>query len=476
MLRPSLRRLNEHAPDYFNCLVSRRKVARTSPSSGPLGCTTFAAKDNIATTLEPTTCGSKILGNYTSPFQATVVTQLESAGSVLVGKANMDEFGMGSSTTFSSHGPTLNPRFSEKRIAGGSSGGSAAAVAAGLADYALGTDTGGSVRQPASYCGVVGFKPSYGRISRYGVVAYAQGLDCVGILGKNVQLTRTVFGVLDQHDEKDITSMAQVTREQISQKQRRSTQTRKFSIGIPQEFLLDEVHPETLSILASLLGKLIQQGHSVHPVSISAIGNSLSAYYTLATAEAASNLSRFDGIRYGNGVFAEKAEANVESKDSQGKADANAQNLIIQNRTHNLGSEVQRRIILGNYTLSSEAGDNYVRATQHRKKLVQEFDQVFAFPNYLWGDAVATGGVCDVLIGPTAFGKAPTFEEYQEQQKETFLNEYLNDIFTVPASMAGLPAVSVPYGHGDCGVQVMGQYGDDATVLEVAELIETITG
>ncbi|KAJ8146399.1 hypothetical protein OY671_000556 [Metschnikowia pulcherrima] len=465
-MRPSFRKLNELAPDYFNCLVSRRRFQRTQRSSGALGNTTFAAKDNIATTIEPTTCGSEILKSYISPFQASVITQLEQAGSVLVGKANLDEFGMGSSTTFSCHGPTINPRFKEKHIAGGSSGGSAAAVAAGLADFALGTDTGGSVRQPASYCKIVGFKPSYGRISRYGVVAYGQGLDCVGILSENVALATRVYSVLDRYDEKDITSMPTETRQLISKKQSSIDKSRRLKIGVPQEFILDETQSSTTEMLNSVLSDLMKMGHLVHPVSIPSIGKSLPAYYTLATAEAASNLSRFDGLRYG--------QPSPRSGNKKPETQINGQSLIAKQRARELGPEVQRRLILGNYTLSSEAGDNYFRATQHRKKVVEEFNEVFSFPNYLWGAVQASHEGCDVLVGPTAFGKAPSFEESATQRKETFLNEYLNDIFTVPASMAGLPAISVPYHNSDCGIQIMGQYGDDDTVLKVAELIEAL--
>ncbi|OBA19356.1 amidase signature enzyme [Metschnikowia bicuspidata var. bicuspidata NRRL YB-4993] len=465
MIRPSLRRLNEFALDNFNCLVSRRRFRRSLPLSGPLGNTTFAAKDNISTTQEPTTCGSKILETYVSPFQATVITQLEKAGLVLVGKANMDEFGMGSSTTHSSHGPTINPRFTENRICGGSSGGSAAAVAGRIADFALGTDTGGSVRQPASYCGIVGFKPSYGRISRYGVVAYGQGLDCVGILSNNVKTASKVYSVLDEYDEKDITSMPVSTREAVFKNHNENDMSRKLKIGIPQEFILDELHPETRAMLGSVLEDLMDAGHAVYPVSIPSIGKLLSAYYTLATVEAASNLSRFDGLRYGSGA---------RDNDKRADGDTNGQSLIARQRTKYLGPEVQRRIILGNYTLSSEAGDNYLRATQHRSKIVEELNQIFELPNLLWGPSAVSRGTCDVLIGPTAFGKAPTFAEYELQRRDTFLNEYLNDVFTVPASMAGLPAISVPYGKGDCGVQVMGQYGDDETVLRAAELIERL--
>lgn len=456
MARPALRLFQAYR-DPYNCLV----LARTHPlpaSHGPLSNTTFVAKDNFATTLEPTTCGSKMLQNYVSPFTATAVKLLEAAGLVMVGKANMDEFGMGSSTTFSASGATLNPRFAQPHIAGGSSGGSAAAVAAGLADFSLGTDTGGSVRLPASYCGIVGFKPSYGRISRYGVVAYGQGFDCVGIMAKDVATTSKVFSVLDQHDPKDITAMPVEIRQSIdAEQEKRKEEERKGSlrIGVPQELILRELKPEAMVQFQKTVARLMDMGHTVHAVSVPAIFKLLAAYYTLAPAEAASNLSRFDGIRYGH----------------CGEA-ASGDKLIVKNRSEGLGTEVQRRIILGNYTLSSESGDNYFRATKLREMLVAELNDVFAMPNHIVGTGGAAGG-CDVLLAPTAFGQAPSFEQYEKERDETFLNEYLNDVLTVAASMAGLPAISVPCEDEDYGVQIMGQLGDDKLVLEVAAMAHT---
>lgn len=453
--------------------------------SGKLAGLTYVAKDNICTKDLPTTCASKILSNYTPPFSATVIDQLDAAGLVCVGKGNLDEFGMGLSTMFSHFGASINPRYKEQRICGGSSGGSAAAVAGGIADFALGTDTGGSVRQPASYCGIVGFKPSYGRISRYGVVAYGQGFDCVGILAHDVHTTKKVYETLDVYDEKDITSMSIQIREKTKLKGDVVTTSecsessggsdlsvdngggkrqRRLRIGIPKEFLLTEVHEETTAEVESILHKLVKLGHSVYSVSIPSMGRLLSAYYTLATVEAASNMSRFDGIRYGN---------SVNSLDSLGSELVSSDALIRKNRSDGLGTEVQRRLILGNYTLSAESGDNFYKATRIRRRLVNEFNDVFSMPNYLTALPPPEHG-CDVLIGPSASGMAPLMDEYKDEVRRNFLNEYINDVYTVPASMAGLPAISVPCKNKDYGIQVIGQYGDDETVLDVAELIESL--
>lgn len=450
MFRAGRRLLAGIAHEPHNSVVLTRNKIKLG--FGPLASTTFIVKDNFTTTDEPTTCGSLMLKEYVSPFDAAAVQLLEGAGLALVGKSNMDEFGMGSSTTYSVHGVTLNPRYKEKRISGGSSGGSAAAVAAKLADFALGTDTGGSVRQPASYCGVVGFKPSYGRISRYGVVSYAQGFDTVGILAREVATARRVFDVLDKYDEKDITSLPVSIRESIAADKR---SMEKMNIGIPQELLLAELSEESIAQFENVLVKLMLLGHTVKPVSVPSIGKLLSAYYTLATAEAASNLSRFDGIRYGHS-----------SESGSGTE------RIARNRVDGFGPEVQRRIVLGNYTLSSESGDYYLKATQVRKKLVEQFNHVFALANPLTGAAGSAEG-CDVLMSPTTFGRAPTVKDFEKDTKANFLNGYINDVLTVPASLAGLPAISVPCENQDFGVQVMGQYGDDITVLELAEIIES---
>lgn len=449
MIRTSIRLLAEAKRDTYNSLVLSRLATRNG--KGVLANTTFIAKDNISTTNEPTSCGSPMLKEYKSPYDASVVTLLEDAGLTLVGKSNMDEFGMGSGTTFSVHGATLNPRYEDNRVSGGSSGGSAAAVAAQLADFALGTDTGGSVRQPASFCGIVGFKPSYGRISRYGVIDYAQGFDTVGILAQDVSTTRRVFEVLDKYDEKDITSLPQSLRDNIAQQRKKKG---SLSIGIPKEFLLAELSEEIILLFEKVLAKLMELGHSVKPVTIPSIGKLLSAYYTIATAEAASNLSRFDGIVYG-----------ADSDYSSGME------RIAHNRSMGFGPEVQRRIVVGNYTLSSESGDHFFRASRIRRQLVEEFNDIFAMANPLAGEAGNSDG-CDVLMCPTACGRAPTLEEFENDLDANFLNGYINDVLTIPVSMAGLPAISVPCEDGDFGVQVMGQYGDDQTVLEVAKVIE----
>lgn len=452
------RLLSAVAHDPFNCLIS--SIPPNAPKLGRLSGLRYVAKDNICTKDILTTCGSKMLESFKPPFSATVVTRLEEQGLVLVGKGNLDQFGMGLSTLNSHYGPTLNPRAPD-RICGGSSGGSAAAVAAGLADFALGTDTGGSVRQPASYCGIVGFKPSYGRISRYGVVAYGQGFDCVGILAPNVDTTVKVYGALDEHDPRDITSMSVELRSKIASIRRPLVATRSLKIGVPEQFLLSEVHEQTLKEVETVLQRLMDIGHQVVPVSVPSMGRLLSAYYTLATVEAASNMSRFDGVRYGTSI--ECRPGDLVPSDM----------LIRRNKTNGLGPEVQRRLILGNYTLSSESGDNFYRATKLRRQLVREFNDIFAMENCMTHLPGNTNG-CDVLIGPTASARAPLVDEYHSDVERNFLNEYVNDVYTVPASMAGLPAISVPCSDQDYGIQVLGQYGDDATVLSVARLIEDL--
>ncbi|SGZ46948.1 CIC11C00000000819 [Sungouiella intermedia] len=449
MLRKTSRLLTQTSRDAYNSIIVSRLAVFNS--LGALANTAFIVKDNISTTDEPTSCGSPMLKEYVSPFNASVVKLLEDAGLTMAGKSNLDEFGMGSGTTFSVHGPTINPRYSEKRVCGGSSGGSAAAVAAELADFALGTDTGGSVRQPASYCGIVGFKPTYGRISRYGVVAYAQGFDTVGILAREVATAERVFKVLNKYDEKDITSLPQSIRDQITSNKRDTT---SLVIGVPKELLLAEISEDVTVQFEKVLTRLMDLGHTIKPVSIPSIGKLLSAYYTLATAEAASNLSRFDGIVYGS-----------DSDFSSGM------DRIAHNRSVGFGAEVQRRIVLGNYTLSSESGDYFLRATRVRRQLVQELNDIFIMANPLTGEAGNPGG-CDLLISPTAFGRAPLLEEFESDTQSNFLNGYINDVLTIPGSMAGLPSISVPCEDKDFGVQIMGQFGDDMKVLEAAEIVE----
>lgn len=451
--------------DGWNCIVQAARKQPLRHANGALRHTRFAVKANIAVKDHLTTCGSEILSNYTSPYTATCVKRLLDSGSEFLGITNMDEFGMGLSLTALVHGPVVNPLYRhQKHISGGSSGGSAAAVSAGLCDFALGTDTGGSVRQPASYCGVVGFKPTYGRISRFGVVPYAQTLDTVGILAGSIEMARKVFAVLDAHDENDITSMGERTRQKTSIESKENYEKSQESalslvIGIPQEFLLQDISEAMMSEFQAVVELLMDNGHAVVPVSIPLVSHALSAYYTLATAEAASNLARYDGIRYGK-LRPEGAKSIPQ--------------LIAQTRSAGFGPEAQRRIVLGNFALSSESHGHYGRATQIRRNLAIEINGVFKRENPLTGSAFA--GPCHVLLSPSALGCAPSFQQYEEETTANFLNGYANDILTVPASLAGIPAVSVPARDKRFGVQVMGQFGDDDVVLKVAQMIEKLVG
>lgn len=430
--------------DKWNSLTDVVVVDAISP--GVLSGTSYICKDNIVTKHSCTTAASKLLIDYKSPFDATVVKLLLTNGLKLCGKSNLDEFGMGSANTNSYFGPTLNPLYSEAHVAGGSSGGSAAAISAGLASFALGTDTGGSVRLPASYCGVVGFKPTYGRISRWGVIPYAQTLDTVGILSKDVGTIKKVFEVLDVYDSKDPTSLPQKVRESIIH-----TNSEKLTIGIPREFLIEELSSEVRHAWTSALTKLVELGHTLKSISIKGISTALPTYYTLATAEAASNLARYDGVRYGY-------------------SSGSLKDFITFNRTESLGKEVQRRIILGNYTLSSDSGDHYLQATKVRQELVDEFSEVFNNEHALFkAKPTRSADRCDLIVSPTSIGAAPPLDEFLMNDKSNFLNSYVNDILTVPASLAGIPAISIPF--GGVGIQLMGQFGDDRLVLDVASQV-----
>lgn len=418
-------------------------LSRRPPQIGPLPLR-YVVKDNICTKDEPTTCASRTLSNYTSPFDATVVELLLAAGLQLTGKTNMDEFGMGLASVNLYYGPVVNPLSrNEALVAGGSSGGSAAAVAEGAVDFALGTDTGGSVRLPASYCGIVGFKPTYGRVSRWGVIAYAQLLDTVGILARDVDTVEKAFGVLDKHDERDPTSLSN----RFRTKKKRS----KFVVGVPEEFSIGELLGDARHAWKQALRQFQHHGCEIRSVSVPSIKNLLAAYYTLVTAEAASNLARYDGVRYGSAELPRST----------------AIALLEHNRKAGFGPETQRRIILGNYTLSSESGNHYLRATNIRRKIVHELNAVFSQPNLLTGDTGARDGV-DILVSPTAFSTPPTIKEYKKTTEANVLNGYINDVLTVPASLAGVPAISVP---GKVGIHIMGQHGDDHGVVEAAKLL-----
>lgn len=433
--------------DKWNSIIKPiDQISPRSPAGGRI--LTYTAKDNILTK-GTTTCGSRILAKFASPYNATVI-DLFNAKMALIGKANLDEFGMGSSTTNSMFGPTYNPLYPAKDyIVGGSSGGSAASVAAKLCDFSIGTDTGGSIRLPASNCGLYGFKPSYGRISRWGVIAYAQTLDTVGIVARDVDVIKMVFNLLDKHDDKDPTCLGDDIRQEISHSADLRTQTRdgKFVFGVPQELIVEELTGNAKEKLTKAAETLLDQGHTVNLVSIPSIKRSLLAYYSIATAEATSNLSRYDGIRYG---------------------DANGD--IAMARTEGFGSEVQRRIILGNYTISSTSGDHYAKANELRKALVDEFNDIFYLPNHLVEASKPSDlAKCDFLLSCTTISKPITVQEFIRNEQNNLLQAYTNDILTVPMSLAGLPTLTIPFGENSVqGLQIFGQYGDDQGVLNVA--------
>lgn len=438
----------------------------------PLNGKTVAVKDNIATSSLPTTAASKILSTHRSPFEATVVKILKQNGAKISSKANLDEFGMGSHSQNSYYGPVHNQfmRDGVPLSPGGSSGGSAVAVATGQCWAALGTDTGGSVRLPAAYTAMVGFKPSYGLLSRWGVIQYANSLDTVGVLAKTTQDARTLFEILDRYDEQDPTSLPISVRQRIRSDPR--TAEKGLRIGIPLEYIITELSPAVRAAYSSILHALQSQGHSLHSVSLPTTQQALSAYYVLAPAEASSNLAKYDGVRYG---------FRPEGSDASPKEGLP---LYAKTRGEGFGPEVQRRILLGAYTLSSEAIDNYFIQAQKVRRLVQrDFDRVFAQQNPLMdADEEMTQGNVDVLLTPTAPSLPPTVEEVKRQSS---VESYMNDVFTVPASLAGLPAASIPVTLPDAvrerledsdvtsaGMQVIGQFGDDKLVLQTAEIIE----
>jgi aspartyl-tRNA(Asn)/glutamyl-tRNA(Gln) amidotransferase subunit A len=431
-----------------------------------------AIKDNICTKDLKTTAASGILKDFTSPYDATVVKLLRDAGGVIAGKTNMDEFGMGSHSTHSHAGPVKMQRYEgEEASAGGSSGGSALAVASGQCWAALGTDTGGSVRLPAAYTGVTGFKPSYGLLSRWGVIAYANSLDTVGIFTKNARDAACVFDELNVHDPQDPTSLPTSTRSRLATS---DAQPESLRVGIPLDYNIASLQPAVRNAWIRALKALADKGHTLHPVRLPATQHALSAYYVLAPAEASSNLAKYDGVRFGS-----RAEGIDGTPDSV---------LFAKTRGQGFGSEVQRRILLGAFSLSAQAIDNYFIQAQKVRRLVQrDFDNVFAKANPLANNDSRTEEAqdrVDVLLCPTAPTLAPSLSKVKNQDP---LQAYTNDVFTVPASLAGLPAISVPVHitdseraaiHGDhdikesAGIQIIGQYGDDKLVLHAANLLQ----
>ena len=396
-------------------------------------------KDNICTKNIKTTCASKMLENFVSPYDATVVEKLESKGLITLGKLNLDEFAMGGSTEYSAFKVTKNP-WNLKTVPGGSSGGSAAAVAANLVPWALGSDTGGSIRQPASFCGVVGLKPTYGLVSRYGLVAFASSLDQIGPITKDVKDAAILLNVIVGHDEKDTTS------EKINDKDYTKclkNDVKGLKIGIPKEYFSDGINVEVKAKLEETIEKYRQLGAEVEEFSLSIADYALATYYIIACAEASSNLGRFDGIRYGYRT----------------KNFSNLKDIYKNSRSEAFGSEVKRRIILGTYVLSSGYYDAYYKKAQQVRTLVQkEFND--AFKKY------------DILLTPTA----PTVAFEIGAKSNNPLEMYLADICTVPVNIAGLPAISVPVGVDNngmpIGMQLIGNKFEEEKILNAAYTLE----
>jgi aspartyl-tRNA(Asn)/glutamyl-tRNA(Gln) amidotransferase subunit A len=412
-----------------------KKIA-TKKKIGVLEGVPVAVKDNILVEGVKATAGSKILSSYVATYDATVVDRLKKQGAVIVGKTNMDEFAMGSSGETSYYGPTKNPR-DLTRVPGGSSSGSTAAVAADEAIYALGSDTGGSVRQPASFCGVVGFKPTYGRVSRYGLMAMASSLDQVGTLTKNVADAAYVFEQIAGHDKFDSTT--------VEKKYKITNDLQKdikgLKIGVPREYFIKGMNPEVEKIIRSAIDKLSKLGAEISEVSLPRAKYALATYYIIMPAEVSSNLARYDGVRYGF-----RAEAS------------NVLEMYLKSRHGGFGDEVRRRIMLGTYVLSSGYYDAYYKKGQQVRRLIKDdFDRAF--------EAV------DCLLTPTA----PTTAFRLGEKFGDPLTMYLADIFTVSANVAGVPTISVPAGTADglpVGVQFMAKHFDEKTLFQVAAAAE----
>lgn len=405
---------------------------------GDLAGIPMALKDNISTTGIKTTCASKMLENYIPPYDAHVYEKLKTAGAVLIGKTNLDEFAMGSSTENSAFKTTKNP-WDLERVPGGSSGGSAAAVAAGEAIFALGSDTGGSIRQPASLCGVVGFKPTYGAVSRYGLVAFGSSFDQIGPFTKDVEDCAIVLNHLYGHDERDSTSLPAAHGDFT---EALNKDIKGMRIGLPKEYFGEGINPEVKKLVMDGVKEMEKLGAHVEETSLTYSEYSLPVYYIAASAEASSNLARFDGVRYG-----------YRSRDYKDLND-----MYVNTRSEGFGPEVQLRIMLGTYTLSSGYYDAYYnKALKVRRLIKQDFEK--AFEKY------------DILISPTSPTTAFRIGERLDDQ----LAMYMSDICTVPVNIAGIPAISIPCGFSGglpVGMQIMSKALGEASIIRAAHAFE----
>ena len=435
----------------FNSIDADRALAQAADvdngrRNGELAGLPIALKDNICTSWGTTTCSSKMLANFRAPYDATVVKKLEAAGAILLGKTNLDEFAMGSSTENSAFRATKNP-WDTTRVPGGSSGGSAAALAAGMCVASIGSDTGGSVRQPASLCGLVGLKPTYGRVSRYGLVAFASSLDQIGPFGWNVADVALLTQVISGHDPKDSTSVPQAVPDYLSELQ---TPLQGLRLGIVKEYdLASGIDPQVEAAVDAAIAKYKELGATIVDVSLPTTEYGIAAYYVIAPCEASSNLARYDGVHFGHRTK-EPVKDIVE--------------LFSKSRAEGFGDEVQRRIMIGTYALSSGYYDAYyLRALQLRTLIRQDFNRAFT--------------QCDAILCPTS--PIPAFKAGEKSGDP--LQMYLCDVFTVTCNIAGIAGLSLPCGFtaGDkplpIGMQLLGPNFSESKLFQIAHLYQTAT-
>ena len=448
MRDPGLRAFTDLTADH-----ARRRAERVDAdvadgkAIGPLAGVPIAVKDNICTSFGRTTCGSKMLEDYRSPYDATVIRRLEDAGAVIVGKTNLDEFGMGSSTENSAFEPTRNP-WNAECVPGGSSGGSAVAVAAGLTPLALGSDTGGSIRQPASFCGVVGLKPSYGRVSRYGLVAYGSSLDQIGPFARNVTDAALMLGVISGKDPQDSTSVERPADDYVAQLSDGKLEERlaTLRIGVPEEYFGEGLDPEVRAAIEGAIDVYRSLGAEIVEVSLPHSPYCIAVYYLIATAECSSNLARYDGVHYGR-----------RAADSREIVD-----LYSSSRAEGFGAEVKRRVMLGTFALSAGYYDAYYnKALKARQLIRRDFERAFER--------------ADVLACPTTPTPAFRFGEKLDDP----LQMYLADVYTIAANLAGIPAVSIPCGLSSGGLpislQLLAPLFGETLLLQTARIYERET-
>ena len=416
-----------------------QKLIDEGQLTGPLAGVPVAIKDNMCTRDKLTTCSSKILGNFYPTYSAEAVINLEKAGAVIIGKTNMDEFAMGSTTETSFYGPTKNP-WNKEHVPGGSSGGSCAAVAAEECSYALGSDTGGSIRQPSSFCGVTGIKPTYGTVSRYGLIAYGSSLDQIGPVAKDVTDCATILETIASYDSKDSTS---VKRDDYNFTEALVEDVKGLKIGIPKDYFGEGLEPEVKEAILKTVDVLKDKGAIVEEFDLSLVEYAIPAYYVIASAEASSNLSRFDGVKYG-----------YRTEEYNG-----LHNMYKKTRSEGFGEEVKRRIMLGSFVLSSGYYDAYYLKALRTKALIKKaFDEAFA--KY------------DVIIGPAAPTTAPKLGDSLSDP----IKMYLGDIYTISVNLAGLPGISVPCGQDSkglpIGMQIIGDCFKEKNIIRAAYTFE----